>query len=388
MAYELSEKLKNLTPYTPLEGNYDIRLDANESFISLPQEILDDAMKEYDLTKINRYPDPYTVELCQAFGKHYDVHPDFIVAGNGSDELIGVILAGFFQPDDHLVTLSHDFSMYKFYADSYNIKNTVFQKDPETLRIDIDALISYINSNNAKGVIFSNPCNPTGLCLSREDAHKLITSVDALVILDEAYMDFADKSLITKTSRYDNLIILRTCSKALGLASIRLGFSVANATLTTAIRSLKAPYNVNTLTQIIGKKVYSKPIYLYECHARLTRARDHFRRSLMQFYDSCIIKMFDTSANFIFLRVTNAPLVHARLLERSIAVRLIGDCIRVTVGTIRENEAFLIALLEISELMKKEARFCELEGDDYNMDEKSRALQAKFLASQEENGEN
>lgn len=361
MAFELSEKLKNLTPYTPLEGNFNIRLDANESFVSLPQELLDEAIREFDINKINRYPDPYTKDLCEAFGKHYKVHPDYVVAGNGSDELIGVIISGFFQPDDQVLTLSHDFSMYKFYCDIYGIKNSVFEKDPDSLEVNIPELIDYINDNNIKGLIFSNPCNPTSLCISKDQIYHLIRNVDALVILDEAYMDFSDASCLNRVDQFDNLIILRTCSKALGLASIRLGFSVANFTLTKIIRSLKAPYNVNSLTQIIGKKVYSKPVHLYECHARIIRARDHLKRNLMNLEDSLITNLYNSSANFVFMKTEHSPQIHKRLMDRSIAIRLMGDFLRVTVGTIQENEAFMIAFVEICEEIKKESKYCTTE---------------------------
>ncbi len=363
MPYELNEKLKNLTPYTPLEGDYDIRLDANESFISLPKDIFKQSLKEFDLEKINRYPDPYTKDLCEAFGKYYNVNPELVVAGNGSDELIGVILSGFFEPTDHIVTLSHDFSMYKFYADIYGIENSVFQKDPDTLEVNTAELIEYINQNKIKGIIFSNPCNPTSLCMPKDEIMHLVRNVKALVILDEAYMDFADKSCLDRINQFDNLIILRTCSKALGLASIRLGFSVANPTLTKAIQSIKAPYNVNSITQVIGSKIFRKPVHLYECHARIVRARDHLKRNLMNLEDSIITRLYDTSTNFIFMKTEHSAEIHAKLLERSIAIRLMGDFLRITVGTIKENETFLEAFIEISEEIKSQSLYCETDED-------------------------
>lgn len=363
MPYELNDKLKNLTPYTPLEGDYDIRLDANESFISLSKELFDESIKDFDLEKINRYPDPYTKDLCEAFGKYYNVDPSLVVAGNGSDELIGVILSGFFEPTDHILTLSNDFSMYKFYADIYGIQNSVFQKDPESLEVNITELIDHINDNNIKGIIFSNPCNPTSLCIPKDEIFHLIRNVKALVILDEAYMDFADKSCLDRVSQFDNLIILRTCSKALGLASIRLGFSVANPTLTKAIQSIKAPYNVNSLTQAIGSKIFRKPVHLYECHARIVRARDHLRRSLMNLEDSIITHLYDTSTNFIFMKTQHSAEIHAKMLERSIAIRLMGDFLRITVGNLKENETFLEAFIEISEEIKSQSIYCET-GDE------------------------
>src|SRR5699024_11066858 len=141
---------------------------------------------------------------------------------------------------------------YDFYSHLYELEVVSLEKD-DNLEIDVDAAISYINRHNIRAVMLSNPCNPTSIGLAREKTLHLVKSVNSLVVLDEAYMDFWDESLIDVASKYDNLILLRTCSKAIGLASLRLGFAIANPKLTKALRAAKSPYNVNGISQAMGE---------------------------------------------------------------------------------------------------------------------------------------
>lgn len=256
--YSLNDNIKNLTPYEPVHGDFDIRLDANESFFSLDNATklkITTAINELDF---NRYPDSSASKLISAFSDVYSLNPQNVTAGNGSDELISLIVGTFLSGDQKLLSFSHDFSMYKFYASTFGFDNVIYDKN-EDLTVDIDKVITLANSDNIGAIIFSNPCNPTSLLMSKEDIIKLITNVNCLVVLDEAYMDFCDTngSLLDSVCDYDNLIILKTSSKAVGLASIRLGFAVANTTITNALKSVKSPYNVNSISQAVGCIIFS-----------------------------------------------------------------------------------------------------------------------------------
>ena len=125
----------------------------------------------------------------------------------------------------------------------------------EDFRIDPQAVIDEVKRQDVKMLIFSNPCNPTSVGLAAEDVRKIVRGVDALVVLDEAYMDFWDQSLLSEVSDYDNLIILKTCSKAIGMAALRVGFAVANEVITKALKAVKSPYNVNSISQAIARCV-------------------------------------------------------------------------------------------------------------------------------------
>lgn len=144
--------------------------------------------------------------------------------------------------------------MYDFYGYVSECRGIEIKKD-ENFTIDIDKVIETCNNENVKLLIFSNPCNPTSVGLTREAVRKIIRGVSALVVLDEAYMDFWNESMLGEFENYDNLLILKTCSKAFGLAALRVGFAVGNEKLVRAIKAVKSPYNVNTCSQKMAEAV-------------------------------------------------------------------------------------------------------------------------------------
>ena len=252
--YTLNEKIRDLEPYEPIAGEYKIRLDANESFLCLPESVMASALHAMMRVELNRYPDPTAKDLCAAFAKSYKVKPACVAAGNGSDELINVIFQSFLMKGETYATLTPDFSMYDFYGYVSECRGIEIKKD-ENFTIDIDKVIETCNNENVKLLIFSNPCNPTSVGLTRETVRKIIRGVSALVVLDEAYMDFWNESMLGEFENYDNLLILKTCSKAFGLAALRVGFAVGNEKLVRAIKAVKSPYNVNTCSQKMAEAV-------------------------------------------------------------------------------------------------------------------------------------
>ena len=225
MSYNLCDKARQLEPYDPVEGTYRVRLDANESFL-LPTVSDREAMADIvQGVAFNRYPDPLAHDLCAAFGKLYGVDPALVTAGNGSDELISVIFSTFLQKGDTVLTVAPDFSMYRFYTSITENPCLTLQKDAD-MRIDVDEVIATIREKGVRLFIFSNPCNPTSVGLDRDSVRRIIRETDALIVLDEAYMDFWDQSLLDEVAAYDNLIILRTCSKMLGMAALPLALTI------------------------------------------------------------------------------------------------------------------------------------------------------------------
>lgn len=345
MAYQLSEKLKNMVPYEPISGDYAIRLDANESFLPVDEEIKAEFTQKLSEIPFNRYPDPLATEVCRKFADYYGINADFVTAGNGSDELISVIIGAFLSEGDKLLTVMPDFSMYGFYADLAGVTVLTQEKD-ENLNIDVDAVIQTVQREKVNCVMFSNPCNPTGQGLPREEVRRLITSVDCLVVLDEAYMDFYTESLLAEAEQYDNLIILRTCSKALGLAAVRLGFAVANPTLTTVLRAAKSPYNVNSVTQAYGSVVLSHKEKEQAALAQILASREELYGALvgMQKKYHCFERVYPTVTNFVLVETSRAKELFEKLKAESIVVRLMGSRLRITAGSSAENKAVLAAL--------------------------------------------
>ena len=346
--FQLNEKVKNLTPYEPISGTYEIRLDANESFLTFPKEIEDEMVEALKNTAFNRYPDPNATKLVDGFAKYFNVDANCVTAGNGSDEIISVIMNAFLQKGDKILTLEPDFSMYRFYAEIAECESVKYQKNDD-LDVNIDDVIALANSENVRIVIFSNPCNPTSRIVTREDVRKLINGTDALVVLDEAYMDFADQSLLSEFNDYDNLIILKTCSKALGSAALRLGFAVANKTLTNVIRAVKSPYNVNSVSQALGEVLFAHPDYIDNCIKTVVNSRKELYSQIFEIKSDKIEKVYETHTNFVFMKVKNAKQVFERMKENSIIIRNMGDYLRITAGTEYENKKMLEAFKKVLE---------------------------------------
>ena len=347
--FQLNEKVKNLTPYEPISGTYEIRLDANESFLTVPKNIENEMVEALKNSALNRYPDPMATKLVEGFSKYFGVNPECVTAGNGSDEIISVIMNAFLQKGDKILTLEPDFSMYRFYAEIAECESVKYQKD-DNLDVNIDDVITLANSENVRIVIFSNPCNPTSRIITKDDIRKLINSTDALVVLDEAYMDFAeDESLLGEFEKYDNLIILKTCSKALGSAALRLGFAVANKTLTNVIRAVKSPYNVNSVSQALGEVLFAHPDYIDNCIETVVNSRKELYNEILKIKSDKIEKVYETHTNFVFMKVKNAKQVFEKMKENSIIIRNMGEYLRITAGTKYENEKMLETFKKVLE---------------------------------------
>ncbi len=352
--YELNDKIKALTPYDPISGDYRIRLDANESFLAPDEKMMKKITAAVQGVAYNRYPDPAARKLRQVIGAYFDIDPQFITCGNGSDELLGVLIGAFLTAGDKLLTLSPDFSMYRLYGEIYGAGNVVCHKN-EDLTVDVDRVLSMLRDDpKIRMALFSNPCNPTSKGLSALECERLIKNAgNCLVVLDEAYMDFFDEneSFVRRVEEFDNLIVLRTCSKAFGLAAIRLGIAFANRRLTDALTAVKSPYNVNSLTQAIAAALLADKELLQSRTAQIKESRDALYEALTPFVGGTLKRVFAPQTNFVLLdfeEPAKARRVFEGLLAASIAVRYMGRYLRITAGTKEENKA---VVLEIKRLL-------------------------------------
>lgn len=348
MKYKLPEKLVKIKEYVPLEDKYSIKMDANESFIMLSKEIEEKVMAELSKISLNRYPDPLASELCGAYARYINIDKDKVVAGNGSDELISVIENAFLKKGDTIVITKPDFTMYAFYANLNEINFTFFEKG-EDLKINVDSFIEFINNSGASMVIFSNPCNPTGQYLEVREMEKILKSINALVVLDEAYMEFCGKSAIGLVDSYENLIILKTASKAIGLAALRLGFAISNPKTAGLLRKAKSPFNVNTVSQKAGAVILSELGFINNSISDIIKSKDYLNRKLEEIVQNCVdIEVFSTATNFSLIKTKRAKELYSALLERGIAVRLLdGEYLRITASKVEDNEIFLKTFCEI-----------------------------------------
>lgn len=337
MAYKLNRKIRELEPYEPISGSYKIRLDANECPFNYPPELVEQIQKAVKKIDFNRYPDPLATELVNSFSEYYGVDPECVTAGNGSDELIFLIETAFLEKGDKMLVAEPDFSMYRFYSSICETVCESFVKN-DGLNIDVDKLIKRVNDNNIKLVIFSNPCNPTGQGITADEARRLVSSVNALVILDEAYMDFWNQSLINEVEKYSNLIVFRTASKSIGSAALRLGFAVSNKVISRAVKAVKSPYNVNSISQAIGNIIYKNKEYLLNRQKAIVRNKEKLYNDLTKLAESCNdFKVYNSCANFVFVKTSLGRDLWEYLKSNSIVIRYMGEYIRITAGTEEEN---------------------------------------------------
>lgn len=348
MSYTMPEKLKNLQIYDPVTETYRVRLDANESFMDLPEDVRKDVVEAVSKVEFNRYPDPKAAQLCRKFGEFFDIKPELLTAGNGSDELISIIVQSFLDKGETMLTVMPDFSMYVFYAQAIGARAEVLNKDSDMV-VSAEDLIRRAKETNARMIIFSNPCNPTSLLVDRQDILRIIESVDALVVVDEAYMDFTEGSVVDEIENYDNLIVLKTCSKAFGMAAIRLGFAAANKEITGVLRTMKSPYNVNSMTQAAGCALLEHKDYLKECIQKIRRSRADLYDQIMKLAEKKIeiTKVYPTETNFVYMKTERAKEVFEALKRIGISIRFMNGFLRIAAGSEKENQEVLEALEQL-----------------------------------------
>lgn len=342
----IPEKVQKLKPYGFEDtGGCAIKADANESFVPLPARLRERLAGIARDALFNRYPDPLSGDACAAFAAYAGVDSRFVTAGNGSDELIMLVINALLSRGDRLLVAEPDFSMYRFYSNLAEIELIDIGKSAE-YGLSAEALTAAARKHRPKAVIFSNPCSPTGQGLTRQEVLGCVDGCpETLWIVDEAYMDFWDEPVLADAISRDNLIVLRTCSKAAGLAALRLGFAVCGAALTEALRKAKSPANVNALTNAMAAAVLSDIPYLTGARREICAAAARLYEGLKAAQETFgVIRVFPTKANFVFLETADAADLQQYLKDQSILVRRLGARLRITACAPQENEAVISAV--------------------------------------------
>jgi histidinol-phosphate aminotransferase len=330
----LRSNIRNLQPYSSardeFKGEASVYLDANENPYNAP---------------FNRYPDPLQLEVKELLSKVKNVPVENIFLGNGSDEPIDLLYRAFCEPrQDNIVAIEPTYGMYKVCASINDVEYRKVLLD-ENFQFTADSLLNASNINT-KIIWLCSPNNPTGNSLDRGEVEKLLKSFDGIVVLDEAYIDFATEgSFSDKLSEYPNLVILQTFSKAWGSAAIRLGMAFASAEIIAVLNKIKYPYNVNILTQKQALKALNNADQVKEWVKILLSERTELINELKKL--PIVEHIYPTDANFVLIKVPDANALYKYLVEKSIIVRnrntvsLCMGCIRITVGTPEENKILL-----------------------------------------------
>jgi histidinol-phosphate aminotransferase len=331
------KNILTMKPYSSardeFKGEAEVFLDANENPYPSPY---------------NRYPDPLQWKVKEKLGALKNVDPKNIFLGNGSDEAIDLLIRAFCEPGkDSILITEPTYGMYSVCAEvnGVNIQQARLTADFD---LDVDALPKTFDSTT-KILFLCSPNNPTGNLLSKDKVLDVLKRFYGIVVIDEAYIDFADgKSFIEELDNYPHLVVLQTFSKAWGLAGLRLGMAFASQTIISILNKIKYPYNVNIKTQELAldalENAYKKDIWVDE----ILRQRDQLVKNLKAL--RIVDKIYPSDANFILVRVKDAPSTYHYLMNNNIVVRdrsrvtLCYNCLRITVGTPDENQRLLTAL--------------------------------------------
>ncbi len=313
------------------------KLDANEVAVDLPlflKQKLGDELTNY--LSANRYPDGLYLNLRRKIAAYAGVSDDWISIGNGSDELIrSVLIASCLSRGDILVA-NPTFSMYQILAKTLGIAVHSIDRGEEDFTIDLAKAQQTIDRENIKALFVVHPNSPTGNLLTEDEINWLKSlSRDILVVIDEAYYEFAGHSLVSELPKHPNWLIFRTFSKAWRLAAFRLGYAIAAPELVNILEKVRLPYNLPTITALAGELVLEHRSDILSIIPEIQTER----AKLWQFLQGLPqIKVWKSDANFIYFRSPNDRLLQQDLAKQGTLIRLTGGGLRVTIGTSEQNQ--------------------------------------------------
>jgi len=339
----VSPNIRNLKAYSAKEIPCKVKLDANES----PYSAFSVQRSAFSVEKIfqtlNRYPDSEAKTLKKIISKNLRLTPENILFGNGSDELIYYLITVFGGPVLYPVPT---FSMYGIISQALGEKRIEVPLDDE-FDLDTDRILPLIKKEKPGIIFLSSPNNPTGNCFSADRILKIVEST-SLVVIDEAYQPFSsEKGFLPMLNDYKNLVILRTLSK-IGFAGLRVGFMIADKEIINEVNKVRLPFNINSLSQAAAAALLQNTHTIKLHMGLITSERERLLNELWKLRG---IKPYPSEANFILFKVKNSDKIYCRLLKKGVLVRnmrgTVNECLRVTVGTKKENNIFIKALKEV-----------------------------------------
>jgi histidinol-phosphate aminotransferase len=335
------ENIKNLRPYSTARDEYkgqaSVFLDANENSFGSPLP-----------ENFNRYPDPLQLDLKDAISKIKGVPIENTFLGNGSDEAIDLLFRCFCNPGkDNVIILPPTYGMYEVSANINDVEIRKVNLLPN-FQLDLEGIAEAIDENT-KLIFICSPNNPTGNSIIRTDIETILANFKGLVIIDEAYINFAkQRTFIQELTEYPHLVILQTFSKAWGLAGLRLGMAFASSIIIDILNKVKAPYNISQSTQDLALAALQNVGQVNDWIKVTVAERETLIQKLLVLPG--VTKVYPSDANFVLAEVEDAAGTYQALVDQGIIIRdrskvvLCDGCLRITVGTPQENEILLSAL--------------------------------------------
>ena len=350
MSRFFSKSLAALQPYVPGEQPQDmqyIKLNTNESPFPPAPGVMK-VIGEAEVAKLYLYSDPDCKALIAAIAKRFGLRPEQVTVGNGSDEVLWFALRAFCDEETPLAYSDITYGCYKTWCSMLNVPSNVLP-----LREDFSVDTGLYRGLKCT-VMITNPNAPTGICLPLSEIEAVLrANPDNVVIVDEAYVDFGGESAVSLIGKYDNLLVVQTCSKSRSLAGARLGFAMGNPDLIADLNRIKFsfnPYNVNRLTCLAGIAAMEDEEYFQKCTSAVAETRDRTAAEL----EKMGFDLTDSKANFLFAKSSRIPggEFYRKLKEKGILVRhfdkpRLDDRLRITVGSDQQMNALLAALREL-----------------------------------------
>ncbi len=343
----IRDEIRALSAYSVAPADGLVKLDAMENPYVLPDDLRDAIAHRVSALQVNRYPDANPEALKALLRQTMGIDPAAaMILGNGSDELIQMIALAVAKPGAVILGVEPAFVMFRMIATFVGMR---FIGVPLKTDFTLDglALLAAIERHQPALIFLAYPNNPTGNHFDAAIVEEVIRRAPGLVVIDEAYFPFTDRSFLPCLLAYPNLLVMRTVSK-LGLAGIRLGFLSGPAEILEHIDKVRLPYNISMLDQAVAHEVLSHGAVLQEQAARIRQERALLSRRLAAIAG---VTVYPSDANFLLFRVARAACIFDGLRHRGILIKnlsaahpLLADCLRVTVGTSEENQRFLDAL--------------------------------------------
>jgi len=343
-------EIRELSAYAVPDATGMVKLDAMENPYAWPQELRPEWSRALGEIDVNRYPDPRAGALKARLRKAMAVPTGMdLLLGNGSDEIIQMIAMALAGPGRALLSVEPGFVMFRMIATFCALKYVGVPLRSDDFGLDMPAMVQAIEEHQPAVVFLAYPNNPTGNLFAEKDIIEIIHQAPGLVVVDEAYAPFADHSFMARLGQDDNLLVMRTVSK-MGLAGLRLGLLAGPRDWLAEIDKTRLPYNVNVLTQAAADLALAHPEVLEEQTRAVRTERARLLEALRRLPG---LTVYPSEANFILLRTAQgrASAVFEGLNTAKVLIKkldgghpMLADCLRVTVGTPQENDAFLKAL--------------------------------------------
>jgi histidinol-phosphate aminotransferase len=344
----IRKSIRELKEYYVPQDKYEVKLNQNESPYDVPEDLKEEIIEKFMNTDWNRYPSRTAAPLVAAISEYTNFPKEGIVAANASNEILQGVFQAICNAGDPLVSISPGFAIYPYLS---KIMDLALIEVPllEDFSFDVPSIIK--KGKDAKMVVLALPNNPTGTTIPVEEIEEIAKKINGIFVVDEAYFEFSGQTAISLLDKYDNIIIIRTLSKAFGLAGVRLGYLLTNTEIAGAVQKAKLPFSIGIFGQIAGEILLKKNEYTKDVVKKIMDEKEKVFSELQKIPSIVPVPSF---TNFILFKTKDVPgkELFEEMYKRGVLLRYFStprlkDTLRATIGKPGENQIFLKTLKEV-----------------------------------------